>query len=84
MIFLFNFEGHPCPEEHQFAFDNGDSCCKSQEDENGHTITDQSTSCKDKNFISCPTRPCVDNYGNRFVLIHIMDLFNQLANKENK
>ena len=75
IIFGFNFEGHPCPEEHQFAFGNGDSCCKYQEDENGHIITDQSTSCKDKNSISCPTRPCVDNYGNVFVVFPNMDLF---------
>ena len=61
---MFDFEGHPCPEEHQFAFGNGASCCKYQEDENGNLITDKSTSCKGKKSTSCPTRPCVDNYGN--------------------
>ena len=70
---MFDFEGQLCPEEHQFAFGNGDFCCTSQEDENGELITDKSTSCNGKS-ISCPMTPCVDNYGNVLLVFQNMNL----------
>ena len=66
IYFFFVLGGHPCPEQYQFAFNNGDSCCTDQEEENVDLITDKSTSCIDKKSISCPRRPCVDNYGSFF------------------
>ena len=75
---MFDFEGQPCPEGHQFAFRNGDFCCKSQEDENGELITEKSTSCSSQS-ISCPMRPCVDNYGNILKVFYNMNLSNDYS-----
>ena len=62
------YSGYPCPSTNPFVFNDGNSCCKSQEDHNRNPILYTSDSCKlgtngTTQAIDCPRTPCRDNYG---------------------
>ena len=56
-----------CPETHPFVFNNGEHCCKTNEDFNGNPLQSNSQGCKNNGYGVCPTfhddGPCLDYKG---------------------